>query len=65
MFQSLINDGLHMAVGQGVEDGFPLPARLDQTHVFQRPQLVGYGGLAQPQQRGNIAYAQFRGGEGV
>ena len=65
MLQTLVNDGFHMVVRQGVKHGFPLPAGGDQTGVFQSPQLVGDGGLGQSQQISDVAHAQLGPEQGV
>ena len=46
VFQTHLQNGLHMVVGQRVEDVLPLPAELDQVHLLQKPKLVGNGTLA-------------------
>ena len=60
MLQTLVDNGLHMVVGKGIKHGLPLPAGFDQPGVFQRPQLVGDGGLGHAQKLRNVAHAYLR-----
>ena len=60
MLQALIDNGPHMAVGQGIKHRLTLPAALYQPVLLQNPQLVGYGGLVHIEQLRDIADAHLR-----
>ena len=55
VLQPLVDDGLDVVVRQGVEHGLALPPGLHQPDVFQCPELVGDGGLGEPQQCRDVA----------
>ena len=57
MFQSHFKDGLHMVIGQGIEDVFALPAVFDQVHLLEHPQLVGDCTLGDLDALGDVAHA--------
>ena len=59
MLQALEQNGLHMSICQGVENGFSIPAGLDQCCMFQNPQLMGDGALVHVQAVRDLLDAQF------
>jgi hypothetical protein len=65
MDQTLIKNGSHMLVLQGIVDHLPLPPVLHKPGLPEGPQLMGNGGLAHAQKGRNVADAHFRPQEGA
>ena len=65
MFQPLGQNGMDVAVGQGIVDGFPLPPEFDEMALLQDPKLVGNGALAHVQLLADIHHAQLLFGDGI
>lgn len=63
VFQTHLQNGLHMVVSQRVEDVLPLPAKFDQVHLLQNPKLVGNGALADVHSLRNVRHAQLLSGQ--
>ena len=59
MIQSLINDGFHMVICQGIEHGFSFPPTFHQAGVLQGSELVRNRGLGHTQQLSDIADAHL------
>ncbi len=65
MFESGVNDGLHMVICQGVEDILSFSSSLDQIGQPEDLQLMGDGGLGDAEKSGQVADAQFPNQEGM
>ena len=63
VFQTHLQNGLHMVVSQRVEDVLPLPAEFDQVHLLQNPKLVGNGALADVHGLRDVRHAQLLSGQ--
>jgi hypothetical protein len=59
MDQTLSEDGSHVFVLQRVVNDLSFPAVLHQPGLPKSPQLMGDGGLAHVQERGDVADAHF------
>ena len=59
VLQTGFQDGLNMVVNQTVIDAFPGAAVAHHSHLLEKPQLMGGGGLADAHCLGNFADAFF------
>ena len=65
MIITLIDNGMDMPVRKRVVNGFAFSSGFDEVCVFQRFQLMGYGGLRHAQVFRDGAYAHFAFGKRV
>jgi hypothetical protein len=59
MFKAHLQNGANMIVCQRVKKIFSFPPELDQMHLLEDPQLMGYGALGEGYRFGNVAYAKL------
>ena len=65
MLKRLPEEGHDVLVVEGVEDDAAIAARPHQAHAAKQAQLVGDGGLADPQHRRQVAHAQLAVRQGI